>query len=191
MGQHGEKHDGTSLHHTRREGGGSLGSRAYTMVLRSRSDSLAPCHVSAAAPRVRTRPLAPVTKSRSSTDSQALREGPGAARLARGGLPIYSHVPVPLEGGSSAKTLPHRAQVPRLDVGAQLDAQRSPCVRSGGPANASSICAPGDAHGSHFRSPMSRPMRHPTPEESERQRGWPPYRTGIRGRPTQEDAKPE
>lgn len=34
------------------------------------------------------------------------------------------------------------------------------------------ICASGDAHGSHFRSPMSRPMRPPTPEESERQRGW-------------------
>lgn len=99
--------------------------------------------------------------------------------------------PSPWRAVGSAKTLPHRAQVPRSDVGAQLDAQRSPCVRSGGPANASSICAPGDAHGSHFRSPMSRPMRHPTPEESERQRGWPPYWTGIRGRPTQEDAKPE
>lgn len=32
---------------------------------------------------------------------------------------------------------PHRARVPRLAVGTQLDAQRSPCMRCGGPANAS------------------------------------------------------
>lgn len=68
--------------------GGSLGPRAYTMALRGRSDSLAPSHVSAAAPPVRTRPLAPVTKSAGSRDSRASRAGPGAARLARSGLLI-------------------------------------------------------------------------------------------------------
>lgn len=58
------------------------------MALRARSDSLAPSHVSTAAPRVRTRPLAPVTKSPGSRDSPASRAGPGAVRLARGGLLI-------------------------------------------------------------------------------------------------------
>lgn len=63
---------------------GLLGPRAYTMALRARSDSLAPSHVSAAAPRVRTRPLAPVTKSPGSRDLPASRAGPGAVRLAHG-----------------------------------------------------------------------------------------------------------
>lgn len=68
--------------------GGSLGPRAYTMALRAHSNSLAPSHVSAVAPCVRTRPLAPVTKFPGSRDSRASRAGTGAARLARSGLLI-------------------------------------------------------------------------------------------------------
>lgn len=79
--------------------------------------------------------------------------------------------PCPWRAVGSAKIPPHRARLPRLAVGMQLDAQRSPCVRCGGPANASSICASGDAHGSHFRSPMSRPMRSAPP---------PPNAGGVR-----------
>lgn len=88
MGPHGTSHDSTSLHHTWKEGGGSLRLRAYSMALRARSDSLAPSHVSAEAARVRTRPLAPVTKSPGSRDSPASRAGPGAGRLAHSGLLI-------------------------------------------------------------------------------------------------------
>lgn len=59
----------------------------------------------------------------------------------------------------SAKPPPCRALAPWLAVGAQPDAQRSPCVRRGGPDGASGFGAPGGvAHSSHFRSPMS-PLR--------------------------------
>lgn len=75
----------------------------------------------------------------------------------------------------AAQPPPRRARATGLAVGAQPGAQRSPCVRPGGPDGTSGLGARGgDAHSSYFRSPMSRPARPPTPEAIGRRRGWPP-----------------
>jgi hypothetical protein len=59
---------------------GHLG-RSLRLQRFARAETPLPCHVSTAAPRVRIRPLAPVTKSLGgSRDSRASRAGPGAVR---------------------------------------------------------------------------------------------------------------
>lgn len=141
---------------------GHLGRGPRLWALRARRDAFAPCHVSTAAPRVRIHPLAPVTKARGLQGVTGQSGRPGRRAISRQrGPDLQSMFPCPWRAVGSAKIPPHRARVPRLAVGTQLDAQRSPCVRCGGPANASNICASGDAHGSQFRSPVSRPMRPP------------------------------
>lgn len=124
-----------------------------------------PRHVPAALPRMR----APARANYRFPGLRVVHPRPGQACAPRASPAAGSGpslmFPCPGRPLRSAQPTPRRARASRLAVGAQPGAQPSPCVRRGGPDGASGLGAPGrDAHSSHFRSPMSRPARRPTPE---------------------------
>lgn len=99
--------------------------------------------------------------------------------------------PRPGRSVGAAQSPPRRARATRLAVGAKPGAQRSPCVRRGGPDGASSLGAGGsDAHSSHFRSPMSRPVHPQCPRGQEGGGAGCRVGAGTRARPTEAGTRP-
>lgn len=99
--------------------------------------------------------------------------------------------PRPARSVGAAQSPPRRARATRLAVGAKPGAQRSPCVRRGGPDGASSLGARGgDAHRSHFRSPMSRPVHPQCPRGQEGGGAGCRAGAGTGARPTEAGARP-
>lgn len=150
-----------------------------------------PRHVPAAAPRMR----APASANYRVPELRTVHPRPGQARAPRAspseGSGPSLMFPRPGRPVGSAQPAPGRTRASRLAVGAQPGAQRSPCVRRGGPDGASGLGAPGgDAHSFHFRSPMSRPARPPAPERTGRRRGWQRRGTGARAGPTPAGTRP-
>lgn len=99
--------------------------------------------------------------------------------------------PRPGRSVGAAQSPPRRARATRLAVGAKPGAQRPPCVRRGGPDGATSLGARGsDAHRSHFRPPMSRPVHPQCPRGQEE--GGAGCRAGAatRARPPEAGTRP-
>lgn len=144
---------------------------AETLPARSRP---APRHVPATASRMRARAnyrIPGLQVHPRTGQARALRASPAAS--SRTSLMF----PRPGRLVGAAQSPPRRARATRLAVGAQPGAQRSPCVRRGGPDGTSGLGARGgDAHSSHFRPPMSRPALPSTLEGTGRRRGWLPRR---------------
>lgn len=99
--------------------------------------------------------------------------------------------PRPGRSVGAAQSPPRRARATRSAVGAKPGAQRSPCVRRGGPDGASSLGARGgDAHSPHFRSPMSRPVHPQCPRGQEGGGAGCRVGAGTGARPTEAGTRP-
>lgn len=143
----------------------------------------APRHVPATASRMR----APARANYRVPGLQAVHPRTEQARALRASPAVSARTslmfPRPGRLVGAAQSPPRRARATRLAVDAQPGAQRPPCVRRGGPDGTSGLGARGgDAHSSHFRSPMSRPALPSTLEGTGRRRGWLPCRGRSLGR---------